>query len=197
MPMIDGNRVSDEWYAVLSAARNDGVRFVLTDGRRTMTEQWARYNHYKRHGSPIAAFPSPTAPHIRKGRPDHALDINALDGGADRLDAWCTAKGLPLANTVASEAWHKEAASPGALRTFAAHIGEVGRPTATRGTKGAHVRRLQRALAALGIPGAPRASGRFDLATKRAVEQFQRQQGLVVDGIVGAATWAAIERATA
>ena len=36
------------------------------------------------------------------------------------------------------------------------------------------------------------ASGKFDEDTKRAVEAFQRQQGLKVDGIVGPLTWASL-----
>jgi hypothetical protein len=36
------------------------------------------------------------------------------------------------------------------------------------------------------------ANGKFDEGTKQAVETFQRQQGLKVDGIVGPLTWAAL-----
>jgi hypothetical protein len=53
------------------------------------------------------------------------------------------------------------------------------------GAAGPAVTELQRAL---GI----RASGRFDARTARAVRGFQRRQGLVVDGIVGPQTRAAL-----
>ena len=116
---IDGEQVSSEWYVALSVARREGVRFYVTDGRRTIAEQWARYRHYCRYGRPIAAFPSPNAPHIRSGRIDHALDVNALDGGQRRLAAWLRRNGIRAAFTVPSEAWHMEAPAAD-LRRFAA-----------------------------------------------------------------------------
>jgi hypothetical protein len=54
------------------------------------------------------------------------------------------------------------------------------------GASGPEVGRLQ---AGLGVP----VTGRFDGATLEAVRQFQGAAGLVVDGIVGARTWAALE----
>jgi hypothetical protein len=102
------DRVSKEWHAVLSAARADGVSFLVTDGHRTMAEQAARFAHFQRHGSPLAARPSPTAPHIRTGRPDHAIDVNALDGGAGRLAAWLRRAGAGATFPVPGEPWHIE-----------------------------------------------------------------------------------------
>jgi N-acetyl-anhydromuramyl-L-alanine amidase AmpD len=60
-----------------------------------------------------------------------------------------------------------------------------GRPTLRRGDTGRLVTTIQTRL---GIaPG-----GKFDGATEAAVRQFQRDNGLVPDGIVGPRTWAAI-----
>ena len=87
------DRVSTEWHVVLTAARRDGVAFMVTDGHRTMAEQRDRFAVFQRFGRPLAARPSPTAPHIRTGRADHAIDVNALDGGAGRLAAWLRRKG--------------------------------------------------------------------------------------------------------
>src|SRR5215217_1354500 len=98
--------VSDHWYVVLSAARRDGVSFTVTDGHRTMAEQQARYDVFLRNGSPTAARPSATAPHIRTGREDHAIDVNALDGGAGRLAAWLRAHGAAASFPVPGEPWH-------------------------------------------------------------------------------------------
>ena len=102
------DRVSAQWYAVLSAAKADGVSFLVTDGHRTMAEQQDRWNTYQRFGSPLAARPSPTAPHIRVGRPDHAIDVNAKDGGASRRAAWLRAHGANEVVPVPGEAWHIE-----------------------------------------------------------------------------------------
>jgi hypothetical protein len=55
----------------------------------------------------------------------------------------------------------------------------------TQGSQGSEVAAVQRAL---GIP----ASGAFDSKTEAAVERFQRNEGLAVDGIVGPQTKAAL-----
>ena len=87
------DRVSDEWHVVLTRARRDGVAFTVTDGHRTFAEQQQRFDVFLRVGRPRAARPSPSAPHIRTGRPDHALDVDSLDGGAGRLAAWLRRQG--------------------------------------------------------------------------------------------------------
>ena len=101
------DRVSAQWYAVLSAAKADGVSFLVTDGHRTMAEQQERWNTFQHVGA-TAAFPSPTAPHIRTGRPDHAIDVNARDGGAMRLAAWLRKHGAAASFPVLHEPWHIE-----------------------------------------------------------------------------------------
>jgi hypothetical protein len=102
-----GKVISREWAAVLTAATQE-VAFQIDSGHRTMGEQQALYNHFLRFGSPLAARPSATAPHIRTGRFDHALDINALDGGAARLFTWLHGKGAHPAFAVPGEPWHIE-----------------------------------------------------------------------------------------
>lgn len=66
-----------------------------------------------------------------------------------------------------------------------------GQPTIGLGASGDAVRRLQRALRrtpnlGLGV------DGQFDPRTETAVREFQRDAGLVVDGIVGSLTWNAL-----
>ena len=61
-----------------------------------------------------------------------------------------------------------------------------------RGSSGDHVCRVQARLRALGhqiadVPGCP-----FGPQTQKAVEDFQRQRGLAVDGKVGQDTWTAL-----
>jgi putative chitinase len=65
-----------------------------------------------------------------------------------------------------------------------------GMPVLYRGLSGGAVANLQKALAAAGYPVA--LDGDFGPATELAVQHFQAAKGLVVDGIVGAATWSAI-----
>jgi hypothetical protein len=101
------DRVSAQWFTVLSAAKADGVAFLVTDGHRTMAEQQDRYDTYL-HGGPLAARPNPNAPHIRSGRPDHAIDVNALDQGAARLAAWLRQKGANASFPIPGEKWHIE-----------------------------------------------------------------------------------------
>jgi RHS repeat-associated protein len=63
-------------------------------------------------------------------------------------------------------------------------------PILRRGDSGDSVRELQRHLINLGYNlGTHGADGQFGLATQRAVEAFQRDNGLTVDGSVGSQTW--------
>ena len=110
------DRVSAEWFAVLTAARRDNVAFTVTDGHRTLAEQRDRFAVFQRFGRPTAARPSPTAPHIRSGRSDHAIDVNALDGGAARLAAWLRRHGARATFPVLGEAWHIEVPGPDLAR---------------------------------------------------------------------------------
>jgi immune inhibitor A len=66
------------------------------------------------------------------------------------------------------------------------------RPTLRRGSKGADVEHLQTRLTAIGVDPGP-IDGIFGSRTLRAVRSFQVDRGLVVDGIVGPKTWAALE----
>ena len=110
-------RVSKRWLVVLRAADRAGVGFTVNSGHRTMREQWRlfrqnmRWNGWKwvpKPGRPLTAYPSPTAPHIRVGRANHALDVNTLDGGETRLERWLDRPGIDAENTVRGEAWHLE-----------------------------------------------------------------------------------------
>jgi N-acetyl-anhydromuramyl-L-alanine amidase AmpD len=59
------------------------------------------------------------------------------------------------------------------------------RPTLQRGAAGELVKSIQTKI---GVP----ANGIFDASTEAAVRQFQRDSGLVPDGIVGPRTWATL-----
>jgi hypothetical protein len=111
---FDGRPVSEHWAAVLPAARAAGVRFTLNSGHRTFAQQAALRAAYERYRSgrgpwaPLAARPAHSAPHIRTGRQDHAIDVRYDEGGARRLAAWLRSKGCRVAFTVAGEPWHME-----------------------------------------------------------------------------------------
>lgn len=63
-----------------------------------------------------------------------------------------------------------------------------------RGSTGEAVLEVQRLLSTLGFePGS--ADGEFGPLTEAAVGAFQRGQGLVDDGVIGDATWAALDTA--
>ncbi len=65
--------------------------------------------------------------------------------------------------------------------------------TLTLGSRGPYVRLLQSLIARLGYNPGP-VDGVFGPQTRQAVIQFQRDFGLTPDGIVGPATWNALER---
>lgn len=54
---------------------------------------------------------------------------------------------------------------------------------------------VQRRLDALGLPTSADRSGSFGPATRAAVEAFQRQRGLRIDGVCGAQTWSTLVEA--
>ena len=68
------------------------------------------------------------------------------------------------------------------------------RPILRQGASGQDVEYLQTLLCDVGQGIA--VDGKFGPATTQAVKAFQKTQGLTVDGIVGAKTWAALEAAT-
>lgn len=116
MPTFQGKRVSDYWKVVLDAAADAGVRFQLNSGQRTMAEQEALVRQ-KGVWSPSnrtgAARPSSTAPHIRVGLQNHALDVDtfAQGGGETKLQEWLQDQGARVTNPVPGEPWHMEVSS--------------------------------------------------------------------------------------
>ena len=68
------------------------------------------------------------------------------------------------------------------------------RPVLKRGSSGAYVRRIQRALAASGVVGKVRANGTFGTATDAIVRNYQKKVGLAASGVVNKATWAKLGR---
>ena len=68
------------------------------------------------------------------------------------------------------------------------------KPTLRRGDKGAYVTLAQTELINKGYScGSFGADGEFGKATEAAVKAFQKDRGLVVDGVIGKNTWAALD----
>lgn len=72
--------------------------------------------------------------------------------------------------------------------------GKPARPILRQGASGQDVEYLQTLLC--GVGEIITVDGKFGPATTKAVKAFQKANGLIVDGIVGAKTWAALEAAT-
>ena len=72
----------------------------------------------------------------------------------------------------------------------------VVRPIIRRGSTGVYVKECQENLIKIGYDlGSYGADGKFGAKTEAAVRAFQAAQGLSVDGVVGPATWAALDKA--
>ena len=70
----------------------------------------------------------------------------------------------------------------------------VGKPTLKRGDKGQYVTLAQTKLIQRGYDcGRWGADGAFGSATESAVKRFQRDSGLTADGVIGPATWDALD----
>lgn len=187
---IDGELVSQEWHAVLTDMRADGVAFRVNEGKRTMARQWYFYNGWRKRlpGFNLAAFPSPTAPHIRVGRIDHAIDF----WNDSAVMRWLLSKGLSARRTVRGESWHIEIPAAELRAYFLKHGAD---PVIRKGsTDRAAITRLQRLLRGLNLTRV--VNGRYGIWTRRAVRRFQQKHSLPVDGVVGPKTWAELRKAS-
>lgn len=121
---LDGELLSVAWYRVLVRARKNGVPFSITDGKRTMYQQLVLWRLWKAGRGNLAAFPSPTAPHIRVGRADHAIDFGPNARAVDRVVHYLNSRGLRARRPVPGEWWHVEVDGR-ALKNLARRIGPV------------------------------------------------------------------------
>jgi peptidoglycan hydrolase-like protein with peptidoglycan-binding domain len=98
--------------------------------------------------------------------------------------AFQTDRGITVDGIVGRETWH--------------YIDEAdhSQPVLRKGSRGLPVRRLQHRLSTHGFD-TKGVDGRFGPNTETAVKHFQSTRGLVVDGIVGPATWAEVEQLAA
>ena len=187
---IDGEKVSKEWFAVLSDMRAAGVIFNVNEGHRTMARQWYFWNLYRSGRGNLAAFPSPFAPHIRTGRIDHAIDFS----NDARVIAWLWSKGLSARRTVVGESWHIEIPASELRAYYKKWVERNG--VVRKGSKGPRVQKLQVLLRQAGYLRADwKSHEKYTLKVRRAVRKFQREHDLPVDGVVGPRTWGSLRRA--
>lgn len=103
----DHERVSRQWYTLLRDLHAAGVRFNVNEGHRTMERQAQLVREkglWSSRNPTGAAAPSASAPHIRTGRPDHAIDF---DNAAAVVSA-AARRGVTLRRPIPTEPWHVE-----------------------------------------------------------------------------------------
>jgi murein L,D-transpeptidase YcbB/YkuD len=186
----------------------DGVSFTLTEGHRTFARQLWFWNCGPNgccccNDCNLAARPSCSAPHIRCGKPNHALDVT----NSDAVIRAAASHGVRLVRTVMTpphvEPWHVEIASMSELTAFFHRWKKRAlRRTLKRGMRGEDVRRLKLKLRKLKFLPKKRKLGPKDVGAKwfgpgthEAVRSFQKKHGMRADGIVGPKTHDKINRA--
>lgn len=139
-------------------------------------------------GAQVAALQSALA---QAGFSPGAVDGDYGSKTRAAVQAFQRARGLTVDGVVGPQTWsalRSVAAAPAAAAQLA------GAPVLRQGDFGADVQRLQQALQRQGFsPGG--ADGSFGPQTRAAVVAFQRAKGLSADGVVGPATWRALDGA--
>ena len=141
-------------------------------------------------GAVDGAYEELTAEAVRQFQADAGLTVDGIVGPLtwQRL--------LPTPNSLAEP----QVSEPGSSAPPASEVTEPSDgiadtagnlPTLMLEDSGNEVSRLQQRLAELNLYSGPM-DGEFGPQTQQAVEQFQQQAGLTVDGIVGPATWLAL-----
>lgn len=182
-----GKRVSPSHAAMLRAYEAQHGPVYINQGARTLGEQAAFYAHYLRYGSPLAARPWGGAPHIKWGRQNHALDINAPEP-AHSVAAFYRNHGVPVAFNVRGEAWHMDTLDEAKLIAAAKRL-SGGHRTLREGMKGQDVKEAKKLLRAWGLKGFLINNTYFGPGTRKAVKRLQSHHGLRPDGTIGPKTW--------
>lgn len=200
-------RLSNAQYVICTEAIRQGIIEPedLNEGRRTMGEQW----HFWNNQPPLAAFPSPNAPHIWLGRAGHADDVNSFNGAAQRLAKFYRSLGIPVEFNVPGENWHMKPMSDSAVRTACKTIkNHRDRMTSKVGEHEKRVKFFKHQLHFLHDPQTKQPyyhfpkpeegyGTKFTEDLEKAVKKFQRDHGLTADGVIGPKTDRKIDHAYA
>lgn len=180
--------------------------FNVNEGHRTMARQaelvreQGRYNAVTNpHG---AAEPSATAPHIKSGHPDHALDLD----GVDAFIAAAAHRGVTYRKTVSTESWHVEPDPAQLARYYNANkarvLGIGSRKELHYKMRGEDVRQAKVKLRAVGLlktHGKSLAKGAKDAAyfgpsVRKAVNVLKKSTHRPQDGKLGPAARKALDK---
>ncbi len=137
-------------------------------------------------------MPDAAAPAFPGGQLGHRLPV----GSVAMLQA--SAGNRAVANLLSRSVQRAPPARrPPTLQRASAAMGEGAQPWVRPGDRGQLVTDLQNKLNTIGSGGTPLAvTGRYDAATRVAVDAFQTENGLDADGIVGPLTYEALDRKT-
>jgi hypothetical protein len=194
-----GKRVSPSHKIVLDELERRGILSRINQGRRTIPEQTVFWLARKRYEAglgpwaPVAARPWGGAPHIKWGREHHALDID--DGIVDRVALAYSELGIAVAFNVSGEPWHMDVLDEAALIRAARGLDKAGHITATLkfGMRHNDVKYAQSLLRKIDKKGEPRWKRKpgktYGVTMRNAVKQFQKDNGLNADGVIGRNTW--------
>lgn len=193
-------RLSNDHYVLCTEAIRRGIIEPddLNEGRRTMAEQ----QHFFDNQPPLAAKPSPNAPHIWEGRENHALDANSHNGAAKRLANFYESQGVDVVFNVPGEDWHFQPTSEEQLARAADKIRKQRDAAVLEpGEKEQRVKFLKHQLHYIRKGGdgpsyyrngKPRPKEGYDTFYNddlvKSVKAFQRDHKLKADGIVGPKT---------
>ncbi len=156
----------------------------------------------------LSAHALPAAANRRVATPNGGC-LNVRSGPGMQYEiVRCVASGTALPVTLAQGSWVQLADGnwtfgpytlPGGSTGTGGRLpcpGLDGQPVLDLGSRGASVIAVQKGLQQLGYsPGAFGADGIYGPMTKAAVERFQKDYNLQIDGRVGPATWFALEKA--
>ena len=162
-------------------------------GSDTMYRKWCEHHGEMKNGkrTDSAALKPGTAVFCWNGEKYSHVGLFVGDGTV--IEAMNTEKGVVTSKVTATK-WKYWGELKGV--SFGDEPQPSGHPVLRYGDKGEAVRELQRDLQKLGYGLGPcGVDGDFGSATKAAVEKFQLEHGIGVDGICGAKTWPAIEKA--
>ena len=148
-------------------------------------------------GAVDGAYEALTIEAVRQFQADAGLTVDGIVGPLtwQRLLPTPTSLTEPQANQPptgefeSATSTENEESGPSSSTVIAETAGNL--PILMLDDSGDEVSRLQQRLVALNLYVGP-VDGVFGPQTERAVEEFQQQAGLIVDGVVGPATWLAL-----